>query len=365
MIQRKLKSGVYRDGSGSRFLIGPLYLLMDDTQGAAAIKYCRVYGYAMWALKWRPLFSVAYGRIPATLYSLNDSDWKKRNSLKFFFLYIYFLSVSLLNILKAVKPRIGGFVVTRKKSARFLSCIVAGLIVLLSGLSPAFADNVDAPPTLSPSLNKAFENFTKKNQRIGNLRKQKKALIPFSSSALSDPSLCRYVSPSNQDGHGGKPPLFRNVEKIYVRVNGYGYFPKKQERAIDLLTVENLSSLAGCTLEKFFPVSSTSSESAKPIYFPGSNLTQWPADAGLSGSLVILMNYQLISGEGFYEKLFDDKIVLLQVNYYRYGSNSLDDARYSQCAQAFQYVEDEETMLRLLTKAVHGCLDQEYHSMGG
>jgi hypothetical protein len=63
-------------------------------------------------------------------------------------------------------------------------------------------------------------------------------VVPFRTSDSQAANLCKYVRKLSNNGHDGKPKLFRNVKEIYVHATGYRSFPGERNSASDILRLQ-------------------------------------------------------------------------------------------------------------------------------
>lgn len=185
---------------------------------------------------------------------------------------------------------------------------------------------------------------------------------PFNSAELKDPSLCKYTSRIEHDGHAdGNPRLFENVQNIYVNFRNHAS-SSRDIKNLPILNPDNLALLTACALEKQLsgPLSAEHRKSAIPIYIPEYRYGYIPEDRySDDGSLLIRMNISIIDGKNFYGGLFPEKLVTVSAYYFRPEIHLIEDLNY-QCSTAFTYTDDKELLHKLLTRAITGCVDRPY-----
>jgi hypothetical protein len=165
--------------------------------------------------------------------------------------------------------------------------------------------------------------------------------------------VCKYAYHQEQRLRRGLPPLFGNVKGIYIQVKGsVDYEPKFRE--IPFLKDEGLALLAGCTIKKQLGANS-------PPIFLHDPQERWPDrihGSPFDGDLNIAISLYLRDGALHYKNLFPGTLLLLKVEYGRKDVTEYEE--YRVCAEPFPYIEDKKVFHKLLTRAMHFCLDSPY-----
>lgn len=160
------------------------------------------------------------------------------------------------------------------------------------------------------------------------------------------------------------PELFGNVKAIHLIVRSN--FNKRSFG--NIFSLDDVEILAGCTLEKILSSEEKITKgitSNPPIYIKSNAhyIAGWPETYG-DGHLIALLELEIQDGNGFFQKLFQQKIVIVQAHYYRQDAEDVPNA-LDHCALAFPFTDDSEILLKTLTRAVHGCLNRPYWNPAG
>jgi hypothetical protein len=181
---------------------------------------------------------------------------------------------------------------------------------------------------------------------------QAETLIRFQASDLKH-DVCKYTYHQEHRLRRGLPPLFDNVKGIYIQVKGsVDYEPKFRE--ISFLKDDALALVAGCTIQKQL------GKSSPPIFLHAPR-ERWPDrihGSPFDGDLNIAISLHLRDGNLHYKNLFPGTLLLLKVEYSRNDVTEYEEYRF--CAEPFPYTEDQTTFHKLLTRAMHFCLDAPY-----
>jgi hypothetical protein len=190
---------------------------------------------------------------------------------------------------------------------------------------------------------------------------------PFNSADLKDPSLCKYTSRIEHDGHAdGNPRLFEDVQNIYINFLNYRTSSQYIE-AFPILSSDNLALLAACALEKQLGGGAPPSrrKSTIPIYIPEHRYGYIPEESySNDGDLLIRLGLAIINGNDFYDGLFSGKIITISAEYYRHDVHLIENLNFN-CSTAFPYTDDKELLQKLLTSAITGCVNRPYFWMKG
>lgn len=167
----------------------------------------------------------------------------------------------------------------------------------------------------------------------------------------SDKRLCQFVipKPMGRISDLAPPSYFQDIKKIFI----VSALKSKEILKEKIYQRTTLAALADCILARH--IDNYGNKGLRPLLIPIEVVQSGIAPNSLdAGSLVIYLTANVSVGEQF-EKLFQQKIVNVQISYFR-PDKTLPENLANQCGASFPYMEGEEIQHRLLTYAVHTCL---------
>lgn len=186
-------------------------------------------------------------------------------------------------------------------------------------------------------------------------------------SDVPDAALCKYTYELGYEGDGGNDALFENIHHIYVHAHGTARFPTDKNDIIPFFDSQNLAALTACSLEKAPPTFNEAREHLPVYILDPSSSTEPPQSsvASRTGNLIVSVDLTLEDGSFNMYRVNPGKLVILQVSFFQHDALDVDSFNDSHCARAFDYTDNRDHMLQLLTDGLHYCLSRSYNLQQG